>query len=252
MPDRQPPAAPEGPDRRPPARHLGSAPDPRTDRELLADHVNGDPEAFGEIVRRNRDRLWSVAFRTLADREEAADAVQEALLSAYRGAASFRGDAAVTTWLHRIVVNACLDRVRRQAARRTVPLPADDRGQADPHDQMADSDVSTDVFRALARLPAEQRAALVLVDVQGYPVQDAAEILQVPVGTVKSRCARGRARLAELLGHMRPAGNRTGSGAVVSGAPHLSSVPSDPGPSGTDGRAGRGVGTDMDAEAGGP
>ncbi|HEY3604368.1 MAG TPA: sigma-70 family RNA polymerase sigma factor, partial [Sporichthyaceae bacterium] len=94
-----------------------------TDRALLELHREGDPDAFGEIVRRHRDRMWAVALRTLGDPEEAADAVQDALVSAYRAAAGFRGDAAITTWLHRIVVNACLDRARRKSIRRTVPLP---------------------------------------------------------------------------------------------------------------------------------
>src|SRR5258707_1843280 len=95
----------------------------RDDTSLLRAHAAGDPDAFAEIVRRHRDRLWAVALRTVGDREEAADAVQDALLSAFRGAARFRGDSAVTTWLHRIVVNACLDRIRRRQAHPTVPLP---------------------------------------------------------------------------------------------------------------------------------
>src|SRR5437868_9105133 len=90
-----------------------------SDQDLLARHVKGDPQAFGEIVRRHRDRLWAVAVRTLGDREEAADAVQDALISAYRAAHTFRGQSAVTTWLHRITVNACLDRARKAASRRT-------------------------------------------------------------------------------------------------------------------------------------
>src|SRR5436305_14430864 len=94
-----------------------------TDRALLDLHREGDPDAFGEIVRRHRDRMWAVALRTLGDPEEAADAVQDALVSAYRAAEGFRGDSAITTWLHRIVVNACLDRARRKNIRRTVPLP---------------------------------------------------------------------------------------------------------------------------------
>src|SRR5258707_14455167 len=93
------------------------------DRTLLTLHVDGDADAFGELFRRHRDRLWSVALRTLSDPEEAADALQDAMLSAYRAAGSFRGDAAVTTWLHRVVVNACLDRMRRRSVRPTVPMP---------------------------------------------------------------------------------------------------------------------------------
>ena len=95
----------------------------RTDAELLAAHCAGDPDAFGELFRRHRDRMWAVALRTCGDREIAADAVQDGFLAAFRRADSFRGDAAVTTWLHRIVVNACLDRARRRQARPTVPLP---------------------------------------------------------------------------------------------------------------------------------
>src|SRR3954453_5179995 len=172
-------------------------PDP-LDRELLLRHVDGDPSAFSELVRRHQDRLWAVAIRTLGDREEAADAVQDALLSAYRAAGGFRGDAKVSTWLHRIVVNACLDRARRQQSRPTVPLPDDDL-QAAPGDALANRELATDLSRALATLPSEQRTAIVLVDGQGYPVDEVAQLLEVPVGTIKSRCSRGRARLALLL-----------------------------------------------------
>ena len=93
-----------------------------SDRELLSRHAAGDPEAFGELVRRHRDRLWRVALRTLGDPDDAADAVQDALVSAYRAAGGYRGEAAVTTWMHRIVVNACLDLVRRRASRPTTSL----------------------------------------------------------------------------------------------------------------------------------
>jgi RNA polymerase sigma-70 factor (ECF subfamily) len=176
------------------------------DKALLAAHLTGDRDAFGELMRRHRDRLWAVALRTLGDREEAADALQDAMISAFRSADRFRGDAAVTTWLHRIVVNACLDRIRRRQARPTVVLP-------DSHPvpvPAVDSDTALDVRAALARLPEEQRVALILVDVEGYPVSEAAAILQIPEGTVKSRCARGRARLATLLGHLRnPVPDRT-------------------------------------------
>src|SRR3954468_20141342 len=98
----------------------------RDDASLLRAHSDGDPNAFSELVRRHRDRMWGVALRTLGDREEAADALQDALISAFRNAGSYRGDAAVTTWLHRVVVNACLDRLRRRKAR-----PADALGERD-------------------------------------------------------------------------------------------------------------------------
>jgi RNA polymerase sigma-70 factor, ECF subfamily len=207
----------------------GSAAESVTDADLLHAHVEGDPGAFAELVRRHRDRLWAVALRTLGDREEAADAVQDALLSAHRAAARFRGDAQVTTWLHRIVVNACLDRVRKRQSHPTVPLPdgrhSDDGGSAsgpEPAAPAPDHDTVLVVRQALAELPVEQRAALVLVDVQGYPVAEAAEILGVAEGTIKSRCARGRARMALQLAHLRKGddghGNHPGTGGVPSGS----------------------------------
>ena len=187
------------------------------DRELLARHVEGEHEAFGELVRRHRDRLWAVAVRTLGDREEAADAVQDALISAYRGAHTFRGRSAVTTWLHRITVNACLDRARKAASRRATltddtahleQLLEPEESAAAPAERQ---DLHRQLVEALAELPAEQRASLVLVDMQGYPVAEAAEILDVAVGTVKSRCARGRARLLPLVSHLRPNGSEGGT-----------------------------------------
>ncbi|MFD3537975.1 RNA polymerase sigma factor SigM [Streptomyces sp. NPDC058662] len=183
--------------------------EPWTDADLLARHVGGDPDAFGELVRRHRDRLWAVALRTLGDREEASDAVQDALVSAYRAAHTFRGDSAVTTWLHRITVNACLDRARKAASRRTSPLDDTDRLERllEPHESAEApaerQELHRQLLAALGTLPAEQRAALVLVDMQGYPVAEAARLLDVPSGTVKSRCARGRAKLVPLLTHLR-------------------------------------------------
>lgn len=179
------------------------------DATLLAAHVAGDPDAFAELVRRHRNRLWAVALRTTGDREEAADAVQEALVSAFRRADSFRGDAQVSTWLHRIVVNACLDRLRRQRSRPTDPFPEDEdrlAALADtrvPHDPVGASERRTDVMNALDQLTEEQRTALVLVDMEGYSVEEVAAMVDCAPGTVKSRCARGRARLVPLLAHYR-------------------------------------------------
>src|SRR5450631_2455063 len=173
------------------------------DLELLRRHLAGDADAFALIVRRHRDRLWAVALRTTGDPEDAADALQEALISAMRHAASFRGDAKLSTWLHRIVVNACLDKLRRRAAHPTSPLPDDDRAPSTSRDEFDDRDTAADVRAALATLPADQRAAIVLVDIEGYPVADAAAILEVPTGTVKSRCARGRVKWVPLLAHLR-------------------------------------------------
>lgn len=175
-----------------------------SDADLIAAHAAGDSNAFTELVRRHRDRMWAVAMRTLRDPEEAADALQEAFISAYRAAASFRAESQVTTWLHRIVVNACLDRMRRRQARPTVPLPEEGPGEPTaPRDLMAERETHLVVRQALDTLPVEQRLPIVLVDVEGYSVAEAAEMLGIAQGTVKSRCARGRTRLAKVLGHLR-------------------------------------------------
>jgi RNA polymerase sigma-70 factor (ECF subfamily) len=169
------------------------------DRELLSAHCAGDPDAFGEIFRRHRDQMWALALRTTHDPELAADAVQEAFIAALRGADSFRGEAAVTTWLHRIVVNSCLDRLRR--IKPVVHLPdADLSILADTHDHQHSVDVRLDIQAALEQLPESQRMALILVDMHGLKIAEAASILDVAEGTIKSRCARGRAAMVPLLG----------------------------------------------------
>ena len=178
----------------------------RSDANLLAAHSAGDPHAFNELIGRHLDRMWAVALRTMRDPDDAADAVQDACISAFRAADRFRAESAVSTWLHRIVVNACLDRIRRRQVRPTVPLPEGEAADAiarSPRDPMADRELVMDIESALASLPDEQRAAIVLVDVQGYGVAEAAAALGVAEGTVKSRCARGRTKLAILLGHLR-------------------------------------------------
>ena len=193
-------------------------PEALDDHELLRLHVRGDPNAFGHLVRRHRDRMWAVAIRTIGDPEEAADALQEAFISAFRRADSFRGDAKVTTWLHRIVVNACLDRIRRRQVRAADPLPEDEDRAAELADNNQRDDPvevrerRVDVLNALKQLNPDQRSALVLVDMEGYSIEEAAAILDCPPGTVKSRCARGRAKLLPLLKHWQT--TRGGSGAA--------------------------------------
>jgi len=172
-----------------------------SDTELLRRHVAGDGDAFGELFRRHRDRLWAVALRTVCDPEEAADALQDAMISAFRRAADFRGDSAVTTWLHRIVVNACLDRLRRRAVRPVTSAGDEQALEAllahDPDPARA-ADTRLDIDAALRILPPPQRG-----------VDDAAAILDTSPGTIKSRCARARARLLPHVAHLR--GNRSAS-----------------------------------------
>jgi len=174
----------------------GNTQQERSDAELLAAHVAGDRYAFAELFRRHQRQLHRLARLTTRSPEDAEDALQEAMLSAHRCAGAFRHDAAVHSWLHRIVVNACLDRLRRVKGRPTIPL----------EDVYPVADQTVQIETAIA---VQQRAALVAVDMQGCSIADTARMLGVPEGTVKSRCARGRARLVQLLGYLNaPADQR--------------------------------------------
>jgi RNA polymerase sigma-70 factor (ECF subfamily) len=185
----------------------GLAPGEPSDATLLRRHTDGDADAFGLLFTRHKDRLWAVALRVTCNPDDAADALQEAMISAFRRAADFRGESAVTTWLHRIVVNASLDLLRRRSARAVGwsgdpdDLPVPEPGQVT--DAASGAETRLDIDAALGTLPPPLRAALVLVDMFGYSVADAAVILDAPEGTVKSRCARGRARLLPHLVHLR-------------------------------------------------
>ncbi|MEV2222785.1 RNA polymerase sigma factor SigM [Nocardia vinacea] len=190
-------------------RERSFVPDELTDVELLQAHVRGQRHAFAELLRRHNDHLWQTALRTSYTREDAADSLQDALLSAHRTAATFRAEAEVRSWLHAIVVNACLDRIRRNKTRRAVSLSPETMPEPkDTRDNIAELEMSLVIDRALFTLPEEQRAALVAVELEGRSVAETAALLGVPEGTIKSRCARGRQRLQERLEFLRDPGNR--------------------------------------------
>ncbi|MDY6996101.1 MAG: RNA polymerase sigma factor SigM [Actinomycetota bacterium] len=168
----------------------------RTDAELLAAHIGGDRYAFEELFHRHHRHLYRLARLTSRDPDDAADALQDALLAAHRAAHRFRHDSAVSSWLHRIVVNACLTRLRRNRIHSHQQLDEQLCGGTDPTGRV---DTAIVVERALMGLPVEQRAAVVAVDMQGYSVAETAQMLGVPEGTVKSRCSRARSKLAAML-----------------------------------------------------
>ncbi|OBF38127.1 RNA polymerase sigma factor SigM [Mycobacterium sp. ACS1612] len=180
----------------------------RSDKELLAAHIAGDRYAFEELFYRHHRQLYRLAQMTSRDPEDAADALQDAMLKAHRSAPSFRHDSAVGSWLYRIVLNACLDRLRRNRTHAAVTLDTDACHTGDPTPRV---DTTIVIERALMRLPLEQRAAVVAVDMQGYSVAETARMLGIAEGTVKSRCSRGRAKLAETLAYLR---NRDGHATV--------------------------------------
>lgn len=173
--------------------------DTRSDAQLLSAHSAGDRRAFAVLFLRHRARLHRVARRRSRCAEDADDAVQEAMLAAHRAAGAFRHDAAVSSWLHRIVINACMDGLRRNPSP-VAGLP----GDHPVADHSSGVETVLAVRRALLALPAAQRAAVLAVDMLGYSVAEAAGLLGVAEGTIKSRRARARARLAVTLAHLRP------------------------------------------------
>lgn len=172
------------------------------DAQLLARVVDGDHEAFNQIMVNHEDRVFSVCLRIMGNRDQALDATQETFLTAFRKADQFKGNAAFGTWIYRIAVNTCYDQLRKQKRRRTDPMPE----HFDPTDFSAEDDVDSAAVRpeiqeALSNLPPDFRSAVVLSDIEGMGLPDIAEVLGIPVGTVKSRVFRGRRLLAKELGN---------------------------------------------------
>ena len=179
-----------------------------TDERLVRRFQEGSADAFEVLVQRHGTRVYNLCFRILGDPEEAADASQDTFLAALRKLNTFRGDSAFTTWLHRVAVNACYDSLRRKRRRPLLQIVRDeddDRPEPSlPSPDHADQVVfSVDVGRALMEVPEEFRVVLVLADVQDLPYDEIARVLEIPVGTVKSRVFRGRAALGRALGTVR-------------------------------------------------
>jgi RNA polymerase sigma-70 factor (ECF subfamily) len=178
------------------------------DIELLNRYLGGDIAAFDELVRAHEDRVFGICLRMMRDREAALDAVQETFVTVFRKADRYQAKAAFSTWLYRVAVNTCYDQMRRSKRRRAEPLP-ETMDPADPRsaDPIHAAELRPDIEKALSEIPEEFRAAVVLVDLEGLSLEQAAQILDKPVGTIKSRLFRGRKLLAEVLGNLR-AGSR--------------------------------------------
>lgn len=179
--------------------------DRQRDTELVQAFVDGDQRAFDELMRRHEDRVFAVCLRVMGDREQALDASQETFVTLYRKAHLYKEEAAFSTWLYRVAVNTCYDQHRRRARQRTEAIP-EGMEPADPTagDAFESVELRPDLEAALASIPIDFRTAVILSDLEGMPLQEIATLLDVPVGTVKSRIFRGRRQLAEALG------NRTG------------------------------------------
>lgn len=187
--------------------------EPAADQVLVRRYLDGDTAAFTELVRRHEARVYAVCLRVLGDPDEAADAAQDTFLTVLRKLAQFRGDAAFTTWLHRIAVNACYDVLRAKRRRPLLHLASEEPPPepGPPHPDHADEVAGTyDASAALALIPEEFRITLVLADVEDLPYEEIARVLDVPVGTVKSRVHRGRVALARAMGVEVSAGGEPG------------------------------------------
>lgn len=173
------------------------------DRALVAAAQSGDRRALDQLLRRHYDRVYAVCRRILHHDADAADATQDALLAAVRALASFDGNAAFGTWMYRIATNTCLDQLRRRKRRPTAPLDEtvmlSDLVETRPFDSTVVDQMA--VQAALERLPEDFRLAVVLRDVADLDYDTIADTLGVPIGTVRSRIARGRAILAKELGN---------------------------------------------------
>jgi len=178
------------------------------DRRLITDCRAGRTSAFGELVRRYQDRLFNAVLRVVDNAEDAADVVQDAFLNAYQSLNSFKGDSEFFTWLYRIAFNAAISLRRKRKAVVSFDGLRDDKGTAEPVDPseytrpgltLERSEGDALVLAALGRLSAEHRAVLVLKDLEGQKYEDIAAVLDVPVGTVRSRLHRARLELRDLL-----------------------------------------------------
>ena len=168
----------------------------------------GDRDALDALLRRHYDRLYALCRRLTGNDADALDATQDALLAIVRGLPRFHAGARFSTWAYRVATNACLDELRRRRRRPTPGLPDLDRSTAALGAPTAAVDSRVDIERALATIPVEFRAPVVLRDLVGLDYAEIGEVLDVPLGTVKSRIARGRAALAEALGNPTPAPDR--------------------------------------------
>lgn len=177
--------------------------DAERDEDLVRRYVEGDAQAFSVLVERHERRVYNLALRMTGREEDAKDATQDAFLAALRKLKTFRGEAAFTTWMHRVTVNACYDLLRKR--QREPLLHERDDEDGPPRREPASPDhaeaveLSIDVRQALLAVPQDFRAVLILCDVQDMAYEAAATVLEVPVGTVKSRLHRGRLALARAL-----------------------------------------------------
>lgn len=175
-----------------------------SDEELMALYQDGSADALGFLLKRMRTKMDQVARTKILDRELANDALQEACITIFKTAKNFRGESKVFTWVYRLVVNACIDQLRKEKTRSSLNTSDESLQTMVQSDFSEQSNSAIVVKNALEQLPNDQREAVSLVWIEGYTVEEASKILGIPLGTVKSRCARGKSALSEILKDLRP------------------------------------------------
>ena len=183
-----------------------SEPTAVSDERLVEEFRLGRSSAFDELVTRNEARVYAVALRMTGHREDALDVMQEVFISMLRALPRFRAEARVSTWIHRVTVNASLDLLRRRTRRPVEPLTATHErasGDPGPDEAAVEHGRAAEVRAAVMRLEPDHRAVIVLHDLEGLDYREVAESLEIPLGTVKSRIHRARLELARHLGHLR-------------------------------------------------
>jgi RNA polymerase sigma-70 factor (ECF subfamily) len=180
----------------------------RDDSLLIAQTLEGDRAAFGELVRRYQDRLYSTVYRLLGNAEDAQDVVQDAFLNAFQSLHQFKGDARFFTWLYRIAVNSAISLKRKlrvvsesdmRGSGQNPAEPLDDSEASQPGLALERAEEERRLQAALNRLSPDHRMVLVLKEIEGQKYEMIAEILQVPIGTIRSRLHRARLELRDRL-----------------------------------------------------
>lgn len=179
--------------------------------ELITRAVDGDLDAFNQLVLQHQEVAYNVAYRIMADENAAADATQEAVISMYRKLDTYRGGS-FKSWFLRIVTNACYDELRRQRRRPTIPIePETNEGElvespgwledksAGPEEVLGSSEIENAIQHCLTGLEQKFRVVITLVDVSGEDYETVAQIIGTPIGTVKSRLARARLKMQQCL-----------------------------------------------------
>ncbi len=178
---------------------------------LIARSQRGDLQAFDRLVAAHEDRIYHAAYRITGNADDARDAAQETFLKAFRALPRYRHKAAFSTWLHRIAVNAALDLVRRRP--QVPPVPLEDVALpapvGNPEPEAERSELQRRVHQALRRLATDHRVIIVLRDLQGLAYEEIADVLRIPVGTVRSRLSRARDALRVLLIDLAPGTSAT-------------------------------------------